>query len=182
MKRFTSLLAFSIICFAASAQQKKLFAEAAIRLSGDAELAFVGPAFSAGGGVNLGKRFSFAASYTFFAARFRDDAGRQTFKTNTLDLVGLYHFQNVFNPAKGFYAGGGAGIQSRKTSETFVIQQNSYTVAVFNIGYRFPVLVHGKKRSLSIDAKAMGPYIEHLADGDYVEVLTQLMIGVRFRY
>jgi hypothetical protein len=177
IRLFAVVILYSISFFTVG-QSNKWFGQVAAHVATDAEVVFVGPAFSGGVGYYLGK-CQVAAGYTYFGAKLSDPTAKLT--THTLKLVGSYNFQNLFEPAKGFYAGLGAGIQFRY-EDPEVIKEDSYGLAIFNIGYRFPVKVKNKKRSLGIDLEAMGPYTEKSATGNYTEVLTQLMFGFKFQY
>ena len=160
---------------------RKWFLETAIRFTGDAEMVFIGPSVGVGVGVNLGKRLSVSTSYTFFKSSLSNPD--ETFRTHTIDLISNFHFQNVFNPAKGLYVGVGPALQFRKQElEELMVERPTYWTAVFNVGYRFPVTLNKKPRSLSVDLKATGPYSEKHPQGEYVEALTQFMVGVRLRY
>lgn len=95
-------------------------------------------------------------------------------------MVPNFHFQNVFNSAKGLYVGVGPALQFRKQEpEELMVERPSYWTAAFNAGYCFPVTLNKKPRSLSVDLKA---YSDKDPAGDYVETLTQIMLGLRLRY
>jgi hypothetical protein len=165
------------------AQTAKPFLESALYFSGDAEMAFIGPAFSIGPGVSLGKRWSASASYTYFGTHYTDGGQKEIFRTHTIDITPNFHFREIFNPSRGLYIGMGIGWQQRRqTPENNMPQRPSYWTGVYNLGYRFPVKINGAERSLSIDWNATGPYKEKDATGAYLEVFTQFMMGLRLRY
>ncbi len=161
-------------------QEKKFFFETALRLSTDAEIVFIGPTLSAGAGINLGDYVSVSTSYTFYYSRIK---GPETFMTHTVDLTTLFQFQSLFHKGQGFYIGMGPAWQYRRQSpEELMVEKPRYWLASFNLGYRFTPTVGGKKQALALDLKGFGPYIENDHAGQYVEVLTQLMLGVRLRF
>jgi hypothetical protein len=165
----------------ACGQDKKFFFEAALRLGTDAELVFVGPALSAGAGINLGDYLSVSTSYTFYYARI---SGPETFMTHTVDLTPVFSFQNPFDKNRSIYFGLGPAWQYRRqTPEESMVEKSRYWLGSFNLGYRFQTTLAGKQRNLAIDLKAFGPYKEKKPhDAYYLEVLTQLMLGVRLRF
>jgi hypothetical protein len=157
-------------------QDKKFFFEAALRLATDAELVFVGPALSAGAGINLGEYLSVSTCYTFYYARI---SGSETFMTHTVDLTPVFSFQNPFDKNQGLYFGLGMAWQYRRqTPEEMMVERPRYWLGTFNLGYRFRPTLAGKERALAVDLKVYGPYKE---EPDYMEVLTQLMLGIRLR-
>jgi len=101
------LFVFLIASCVAYAQPHKVFIETALRFTGDAEMAFIGPSFSVGPGVQLGKQFSVSSNYTFFRSSYTDDGQKATFQTNTIDLITQYQFHQIFHPNLGFYVGAG---------------------------------------------------------------------------
>ena len=183
MKKVFFIMAVTTLLFdKAAAQQNRIwFLESAVRFTGDAEMVFLGPSLSAGAGVALGKHFSVSTSYTFFYAQLKHPFA--SFRTHTIDFVPNFHFRNPFNPAKGFYFGAGITRQFRKqTPLELMIKNSAYWAAAFNVGYRFPLMLNHKQKSLSIDLKTIGPYSEKSNGGNYTEIFTQVMIGIRFRY
>jgi hypothetical protein len=165
----------------ASARAKKKekafwFFESALRLAGDAEMAFVGPALSMGGGVLLNRRWSFSTSYTFFRDTYRHDGGQEYFRNHTIDFVPVFHFRSPFDMGKGFFIGAGLCWQSRRASH--VLLRPEYVTGAYTLGYQFPVEINSRMRSLAIDWRGFGPYREAWS----AEVFTQFMLGVRFRY
>lgn len=182
MKIATTLCVLLCFFMSSRAQEKSpWFLEAAVRFTGDAEMAFIGPSFSLGTGVSTGKKWSFTSSYTFFASRYRSEEYVEKFSTHTIDLLANRNFLNVFNPAKGWYLGAGIAWQARKASpDELDIEKGNYFTAAFNAGYYFPITIRKKLRTLSIDWKAFGPYTE--PGEHYTEVFTQFMIGLKLRY
>jgi len=167
-------------CFS---QDTRFFIESAIRFTGDAEMAFVGPSISAGPGVEIGNHLSISSTYTFFYDSFSSGNDKETFRTHTIDLLPIYHFNEIDKSPRGFYMGMGLAWQNRKmTPESLMIEKPSYITAVFNIGYQFPVNLKEKERGLAIEWKATGPYKENSDTDKYLEQFTQFMIGLRFRY
>lgn len=182
MRLFIFLLFFNLATIKIVAQPKpKWFLESAIRLTGDAEMVFIGPSFGVGAGVELDQRWSLSMSYTFFNSRLSNPD--ELFRTHTIDLTTNIHFRNVFTPLKGFYFGPGIARQFRKqTPESNAPERHSYWAAVFNAGYFFPIIINKKPRSLAVDIKAIGPYIQSDSGSAYTEILTQLMLGLRLRF
>lgn len=189
------LLLIGITCHEVHAQQnRKWFVETAIWFTGDAELFFIGPSLGLGVGKHVGKNWSVSTSYTWFSRQIDHAHGYyDKYRTHTFDLTSNYKLRNIFKPDAGLYVGGGVGVQARnevcfapehfaETPDGIVATNRTTAVAVLNMGYQFPIHINGKPRSLSIDLKATGPYVEQSVQGNYVEILTQLMFGVRFRY
>lgn len=179
MIRACTILFYLLICSCSVAQKPAAwYIEPGIHLSADAELVYLFPSIMLGGGLQLGERVDVSASYTFFYARIK---GPETFRTHTIQIVPHFYFQNVFDPTKGLYLGLGAAWQNRKqTPEELMVSDPSYWAGVFNIGYRFPLAVNKKKRMAKIDLQAIGPYIDK--EEDYVEGITQLMLGIKLRF
>lgn len=172
--------ALSAITTTTFAQQKRLSLETGLYLGTDAEGVFIGPALSAGMGYALGKQIIVSTQYTFYYSRI---SGPETFMTHTFDALFTFQFQNVFKPGKGFYFGIGPAWQYRKqTPEEIMVERNNYWLGVFAMGYRCPLNEQKKINNLAIELKGFGPYIEEDPLGDYVEGLTQLMLGVRCRF
>jgi hypothetical protein len=184
------LLLIGITCNEVHAQQnQKWFLETAIRFTGDAEMFFIGPSVGLGVGKHVGKNWSFSTSYTWFSRQVDEaDGYYDKYRTHTIDVTSNYMLRNIFNPNRGFYVGGGIGVQARKevcfafehfsdTPDGIMEINETFVVGVLNTGYQFPILMKGKLRSLAIDLKATGPYTI-----DYTESVTQLMLGIRFRY
>lgn len=175
---------YLLLALAAAAQtfgqDKKLFFETALRLGTDAEMVFIGPAISAGAGINLGDYVSVSTSYTFYYSRI---SGPETFLTHTVDLVPVFQFQNPFRKGHGLYIGVGPAWQYRKqTPEELMVEDPRYWLAAFNLGYRFTPTLFSQEWALAIDLKGFGPYQQDEPDGQYIEVLTQLMLGIRLRF
>lgn len=167
-------------CFS---QHTKFFIESAIRFTGDAEMAFIGPSFSAGPGVQIGNHLSISSTYTFFYDSYSSGSDKETFRTHTIDLLPIYHFNELDKSLRGFYMGIGLAWQNRKmTPESIMIERPSYITAVFNLGYQWPVKMNKIERGLALEWKAIGPYKETYDNGGYLEQFTQFMIGVRLRY
>lgn len=175
------LFAFLTASCIAYAQPHKVFIETALRFTGDAEMAFIGPSFSVGPGIQLGKQFSVSSNYTFFRSSYTDDGQKATFQTNTIDLVTQYQFHQIFHPNRGFYVGAGLAWQTRKQTPENITQRTSYWTGAYTVGYRFPVKINKLERSLSVDVKGIGPYTEKDGVNLYTEVLTQFMIGLKLR-
>jgi hypothetical protein len=174
---FVTLLALSLT---SSAQQKRLSLETAVYLGTDAEGVFIGPALSAGLGFALVQQVIVSTNYTFYYSKI---SGPETFMTHTLDALITYQFQNMFNPKKGFFIGAGPAWQYRRqTPEIYAPERTSYWLGACSIGYRFPVKENKTISHLGVELKGFGPYIEKDPAGDYVEGLTQLMLGIRFRF
>jgi hypothetical protein len=178
-----------LLCVLASGQpviaqdRPTFFIEGAIHFSGDAEMGFIAPAFGVAGGIELQNRWSASLGYTYFGDTYREEDYTETIRLHTFALLVNHQFQNPFNKHKGFYVGLGPAVQFRKQSPPELMTDKSYYwCGAFTLGHRFPVTVRGKVRSLSIDWRAFGPYTERSDQGDYVEVFTQFMIGLRFRY
>jgi hypothetical protein len=183
MRNYITLIIILISFSLSYSQTKKLFIESAIRFTGDAEMAFVGPSFSIGPGVHLGDRWSVSSTYTYFRSSYTDDGAKATFQTHSIDLIPNFHFREVFNTSRGIYIGAGiAWQQRRQTPESNMTEKPDYWTGAFNLGYRFPIKINDYERSLSIDLKAYGPYKEVDGINTYTEVLTQFMFGIRFRY
>jgi len=179
---FTFILV-ATLTISGKCQETQLFIESAVRFTGDAEMVFIGPSFSIGPGIRIGKQFTLSATYTFFYDSYSDSNDNETLRMHTLDLLPLYHFNEITKSPRGFYAGIGLAWQNRKlTPESLMIERPSYVTAVFNIGYQFPIKINEKQSGLAIEWKATGPYKELSDTERYVEQFTQFMIGVRFRY
>lgn len=176
-------MAGALLCIAllpAKAQVKpEFFAESAIRLTTDAEGTMVAPSISLGAGMHLGRRWAFTSAYTYFGARYTDENFSEKLRIHTLDLLAHFYFHNLLNPAAGFYIGTGYAVQRRHTlPEEPTTTRKVHGTGAFTVGYRFPVIMNKKQRTLAIDCKAYGPYSEP----GYLEVLTQLMLGIRLIY
>lgn len=179
MSRIYPVLIYFLSAYSLTLAQKPAswYVEPGLHLTADAELVYLFPSLMLGGGFQLSERIDVSAGYTFFYARIK---GPETFRTHTLQLVPHYYFQNVFDPAKGLYLGLGGAWQNRKqTPEELMVSNPSYWAGVFNIGYRFPITIKQKQRIAKIDLQAIGPYIEK--EEDYVEGLTQIMLGIKLR-
>ncbi len=181
---FVFSFVFAISPFVATAQEKgEWFFESAVRLTGDAEMYFIGPSWNAGAGRSVGKKWTMSTSYTYFScSRALPGMPKEKYKTNTLDLILNFNFLSLFKDRQGWYAGGGVAWQSRYEiffiNNTYLSESKDYFTSAYNVGYRFPVKIKGKPRSLSIDIKATGAYREKTS----IEILTQVMMGVRLRY
>jgi outer membrane receptor for ferric coprogen and ferric-rhodotorulic acid len=176
-------LIYFVILPALAQQKQKWFLEAAIRATGDAEMYFIGSSWSAGVGGHVAKKWTVSAAYTYFSlGKTKPGMPQQKYQTHTVDVLANYNFMNLFKSNKGWYAGGGVAWQSRYEeyfqSADFIHERKRYFTSVYNVGYRFPITLNGKPRSISVDLKATGGYREE----NYWEVLTQVMMGVRFRY
>lgn len=184
MNRLACLILFlcSLECIAQDS--KPWFMETAIRLTTDAENYFLAPSFSIGVGRNLNEKWSIASSYTFFGDSDQIDPNtRWTLRTHTFDLTPNFHFNGFGDVEKKFHAGIGLAYQFRKdTPEAFVNTPPSYLTMSFDLGYRFSYANFRKPFSISISLKAFGPYVETSPSETYIEILTQLMLGLRWRY
>jgi hypothetical protein len=178
-----TILLISNLTISGNSQVSQLFIESAIRFTGDAEMAFIGPSFSVGPGIRLGNHFTISSTYTFFYDSYSDGGDQETFRAHTIDLLPIYHVGEINKSLRGFYLGMGLAWQNRKqTPESLMIEKPSYLTAVFNIGYQFPIKLNEKERGLAIEWKATGPYRETSDTDQYLEQFTQFMIGLRFRY
>jgi hypothetical protein len=186
MQAVEKLLIIVLLCFIANAclaQPKRFFTEAAIRFTGDAELAFVGPSVGVGTGLRFGEYVAISTNYTFFHAAYTSNGQRSTFTTHTLDVMAAYQFKEIFNPARGLYLGTGVGCQFRRNTPAIeALKKPVYLVAILNVGYRFPITLNKKPYQLAIELKGMGPYQEKHSEGQYLELLTQTMAGVSLRF
>jgi hypothetical protein len=178
-----TILFVSNLTIPANSQGSKFFIESAIRFTGDAEMAFIGPSFSIGPGIRLGNHFTLSSTYTFFYDTYSDGDDKETFRAHTIDLLPIYHVGEINKTLRGFYLGMGLAWQNRKqTPKSLMIEKPSYLTAVFNLGYQFPIKLNEKERGLAIEWKATGPYRETSDTDQYLEQFTQFMIGLRFRY
>jgi len=170
----------------ACAQRSLFFLEGSVRVTGDAEMFFIAPSYSAGVGVNLDNSWSVVTSYTFFNNKKTGAGGYfDRLRQETIDLTALYRFRSKSKNA--FFVGGGLAYQWREEvcysiehsylpNET-MIEKRNFLTAVFNIGYEIPVAIKNKERSIAIDLKTTGPWNE-----SGTEIFTQVMLGLRFRY
>jgi len=161
----------------AACQKKAVgFFESAVRFTTDAEMAFVGPSWSLGGGAQVNKHWSFSVGYTFFRDRYSQGGYEEFFRIHTVDFLPVFHFLNPFDSRKGFFVGAGLCWQSRKA--TYNIENPQHFAGSYTLGYQFPVMVGSRAASLAVDWKGFGPYREQRS----IEILTQFMLGVRLRY
>lgn len=171
---------FFLLSTSLFSQSSQLSFNTGLSVGTDAEGVFIGPALTLGVGYELSKNLMVSTQYTFYYSRI---SGPETFMTHTLDALFTVQFQNVFNPKKGFFFSIGPAWQYRKqTPEEIMVERNNYWLGVFAMGYRFPLNEQKKINNLAIELKGFGPYIEEDPLGDYVEGLTQLMLGVRCRF
>lgn len=172
-----------VISMQVSAQHKiKGFADLAVRFTGDAEMALIGPNLSFGGGISV-HRWTFSSTYNFFFYNYRDGDYREGYRYHTLDLMIHYYLYDLFDPRKGFYFGAGLAWQNRHAfPETLEVNRPNYFTGAYAVGYRLPATIRKKSRTLAIDLKAFGPYHEESSSGSYTEAFTQLMIGLRLIY
>ncbi|HRJ28134.1 MAG TPA: hypothetical protein PLG85_00095 [Cyclobacteriaceae bacterium] len=157
------------------AQKTNLWSfEIAVRYAMDAEGFNFAPALGLGFRKSLTNHWSLNTGYTLFQSPFTG-ATDYIFNIHTLDVLGLYHFSSSHQ--KGFFAGGGLAFQVRN-DEYYGFRNKKNLTLAYNFGYHFQPKLVGKKRNLGIDIKAFGPIFY---DGT-IEILTQLMVGLRYRF
>jgi len=185
---FKFFFAFILLCsLSAQGQSGKWFAEAAIHATGDAELYFIAPSWSLGGGRYIGKQWSVSSNYNYFSRSiFKSSEPKQTYQSQTVSVLLNFNFLGVLKPERGMYLGVGGAWQNRKeklvSNNQPIEERKEYFTGVYNLGYRFPVVIRERTRSLAVDLKATGGYKENSDTDAYQEILTQVMLGIRFRY
>lgn len=180
MIRFSGIVyLLLLVIITADAQSKvSIYRDVALRFAGDAEMAFIGPAASLGGGIEV-NNWTFGLSYTYFVSNYRVIDHRLTFQMHTADVMIHYRFPALLNPDKGFFLGAGICWQYRLESVSSVpFEISNYPTGAYTLGYRFPVNKNKNKQILAAEWKAFGP----LSEVNYLEVFTQFMIGVRLIY
>jgi hypothetical protein len=139
----------------------------------DAEGFHFAPALGLGLKKNLSNKWSLNTGYTFFQSPF-SGATDYTFNIHTVDILGNLHFSNS---TRGLFIGLGPAFQVRN-DEFYRIKNKKDLMLAINFGYDFQVKMFGGDRLLTADLKAFGPAFY---DGT-VEILTQLMVGIRVRF
>ena len=152
---------------------------AAAYLSVDAEAYYLVPTFSVGIEYHIKKRFALNGFIHHFRAK-DTRAGDQL----SLTSVGLLVQLNTGKkPNRGLFLSGGAVYQHREEwinrREIIPVPSFIAVIPAFKLGWRFPV--NRKKNILSAELFGTGPYIPaDLFENPFVEVFTQLSVGIRY--
>lgn len=180
MIRFCSFvwLVYLAIGYVKAQSKIHVYRDVALRLACDAEMAFIGPAASLGGGIEV-DNWVLGVSYTYFASNYRWPDLRETLQMHTVDIMVHHYFPALLNPDKGFFLGAGICWQHRLQSVSSVPYEiSNYPTGAYTFGYRFTFNKNRSMRTLAAEWKAFGP----LSEVNYLEVFTQFMIGLRLIY
>jgi hypothetical protein len=155
-----------------------------LHVSGDAGMYYIGPSFQAGTDFYLKKKLLLSAYFHYFRdelhtsdvngffedGKYRTMTGALLIQTNTAKK----------RTDKSFFLAAGISIQNRvdtaNTSYDHWNDRRTTLTPAMRLGYFFPV----RKRRLSVELNATGPYRYGDETSSVLEILTQLSFGCRF--
>jgi hypothetical protein len=156
---------------------KKLFFDAALYASMDAEGVYFAPTLKASAGYRIKPKISITAFAHYFRAGLNNKNETGAFRLTTTGALGIFHLGKI--NTQGMYAGIGLCHQFLKdnyTSSTVVINdKRNYFTAAYGLGYLFKS--GAGKIKFAVELFATGPYTEKDNMSSYTEILTQLSLG-----